>query len=68
MGIFDKPKQSIVVDDVLARLLLKRVGSYPAKSGGSATFDYTISADKTQYVLTVQLDESGDVLGIEMES
>jgi hypothetical protein len=68
IGIFDKPKESIVVDDFLARLFLKGVGSYPARSGGSATFDYTISADRTQYVLAVQLDESGEVLGIEMES
>ena len=68
MGIFDKPKEAIAVDDVLARLILKRVGSYPAKGGGSATFDYTISADTSQYILAVQLDESGGVLGIEMES
>jgi hypothetical protein len=68
MGIFDKPKESIVVDDVMARLFLKRVGSYPSKGGGSATFDYAISPDTSQYILAVQLDESGGVLGIEMES
>jgi hypothetical protein len=66
--IFGKPKESIAVDDVLGRLLLARVGSYPSKSGGTATFDYTIDAVETQYVLAVQLDESGDVIGIEMES
>jgi hypothetical protein len=68
LRIFEKPRESIGADDVLARLLLKRVGSYPAKSGGSATFDYTIGAEESQYVLAVQLDESGAVVGIAMES
>ena len=67
-AIFGKPVESIAVDDFLARLFMKRVGSYPAKGGGTATFDYTISTDETQYILSVQLDESGEVLGIEMES
>ena len=67
-AIFGKPAESIAVDDFLAHLFLKRVGSYPAKRGGTATFDYTISTDETQYILSVQLDESGEVLGIEMES
>jgi hypothetical protein len=67
-AIFGKPVESIAVDDFLAHLFLKRVGSYPAKRGGTATFDYTISTDETQYILSVQLDESGEVLGIEMES
>jgi hypothetical protein len=67
-AIFDKAKGSISVEDVLAHLLLRRVGSYPAKAGGSATLDYTIAAEESQYVLAVQLDESGGVIGIEMES
>jgi hypothetical protein len=68
LRIFEKPKESIRAEDVLTRLRLKRVGSYPAKSGGSATFDYTIGVDESQYVLAVQLDESGGVVGIAMES
>jgi len=68
LRIFGKPKETIGAEDVLARLHLARVGSYPAKSGGSATFDYTIDADESQYVLAVQLDESGRVVGIAMES
>ncbi len=67
-AIFDKAKDAVTVEDVLSRLLLRRVGSYPAKAGGSATLDYTIVADESQYVLAVQLDESGDVIAIEMES
>jgi len=66
--IFDKAKGSITVEDVLSRLLLRRVGSYPAKAGGSATLDYTIGTEELQYVLAVQLDESGGVTAIEMES
>jgi hypothetical protein len=67
-AIFDKAKDAVTVEDVLSRLLLRRVGSYPAKAGGSATLDYTIVADESQYVLAVQLDETGDVIAIEMES
>jgi hypothetical protein len=68
LRIFAKPKESIGPEDVLSRLLLERVGAYPAKSGGSATFDYSIGRDETQYVLAVQLDESGGVVGISMQS
>lgn len=68
LRLFDKPKGAIAAEDVLSRLLLKRVGSYPARGGGSATFDYTIGAGESQYVLAVQLDESGAVVGIAMES
>jgi hypothetical protein len=52
--------------DFLARMFLRRVGVYPSE--GYASFDYTISLEETQYVLTVRIDEEGEVLGVGMES
>jgi len=67
-GIFGKSRDAISVEDFLAHLHPRWVNLYPAKGGGTATFDYTIGADATQYVLAVGIDEDGAVLGIEMES
>ncbi len=67
-GIFAKARDAISVDDFLTHLYPRWVNLYPAKGGGTATFDYTISADATQYVLAVGIDEDGEVLGVEMES
>ena len=67
-GIFGKAREAISAEDFLAHLYARWVNLYPAKGGGTATFDYTISADATQYVLAVGIDEEGEVLGVEMES
>jgi hypothetical protein len=67
-GIFAKAREAISVEDFLTHLYPRWVNLYPAKGGGTATFDYTISADATQYVLAVGIDEDGEVLGVEMES
>jgi hypothetical protein len=64
--IFGKPRESVAIQDFLPRLILTRAGLYPSE--GYASFDYTISADESQYVLSVRLDEDGEVLGVEMES
>jgi hypothetical protein len=67
-GIFAKARDAISVEDFLTHLYPRWVNLYPARAGGTATFDYTISADATQYVLAVGIDEEGEVLGVEMES
>jgi hypothetical protein len=67
-GLFAKDRDAITVDDFLGHLYARWANLYPAKGGGTATFDYTISADATPYVLAVGIDEDGVVLGVEMES
>ena len=66
--MFGTAKNSVGIDAFLAATFLRRVGLYPAASGGYATFDYTIGMDETDYLLAVRFNEEGKVVGIEMES
>jgi hypothetical protein len=66
--IFGKAKDAVATEDFFRSLFLHRVGLYPSSAGGSATFDYTLGANETDYVLAVTFDEDGTVVGVEMES
>lgn len=40
----------------------------PWESDGSVHIDFALPGDVSQYVLSVELDEDGEVLGVSMES
>jgi len=52
----------------LSRIYLRRVGLYPDNENSCALFDYTIGERLTQYVIAVQFDSEGAILGAVMES
>ena len=60
--------RSLGVDQLLKAIHLKRIGLYPDSDDYVAVFDYTIDEDATDYVLAVQFDEAGAVIGISMDS
>lgn len=59
---------SLGVDQLLNAIHLNRIGLYPGSEDYVAVFDYTIDADATDYILAVEFDESGQVVGISMDS
>jgi len=68
---------SIIKDDnssdsndkkLLKSLKLKRIGIYPYDKENFAIFDYTISEELTQYLITVYLNSNGEIMDISMES
>ena len=52
----------------LSRIYLHRVGLYPDSHNSCVLFDYTIGERLTQYVIVVQFDAEGAILGAVMES
>jgi hypothetical protein len=60
--------KSLGVEQLLKAIHLKRIGLYPDSDDYVAVFDYTIDEDATNYVLAVEFDEAGAVIGISMDS
>jgi hypothetical protein len=52
----------------LTRMVLERVGLYPADETRTAVFDYTLDQDATNYLVAVSFDAEGVVTSIDMES
>jgi hypothetical protein len=63
-----KNVESLGVDQLLNAIHLNRIGLYPDSEDYVAVFDYTIDADATDYILAVEFDKSGQVVGISMDS
>ena len=53
---------------LLKAIHLKRIGLYPDSEDYVAVFDYMIDEDASDYILAVEFDESGTVVGISMDS
>ena len=59
---------SITPEQLISRLVLKRVGLYPADDAHTAVFDYALDGDVTNYLLVVYFAAGGEVASVEMES
>lgn len=60
--------KNLGVDQLLEAIHLKRIGLYPDSDDYVAVFDYTIDENATDYVLAVEFDETGAVIGVSMDS
>ena len=58
----------IGADQLLAAIGLHRVGLYPEKTQQVAVFDYMLAGEISDYLLSVEFDVNGRVLGVSMES
>jgi hypothetical protein len=58
----------LTVDHLLDALQLQRIGLYPGSDDLTAVFDYTIDSEATDYILAVEFDRDGEVLGMSMDS
>jgi Protein of unknown function (DUF2004) len=56
------------IDHLLDALQLKRIGLYPESDGFAAVFDYSIDEEATDYILAMEFDRDGEVIGISMDS
>ena len=63
-----KDASTLGVEHLLRTLHLQRIGLYPDSEDYVAVFDYSLDPDATQYILAVEFDSSGDVVGISMDS
>jgi hypothetical protein len=63
-----KDTGALGVEHLLSSLHLRRIGLYPDSEDYVAIFDYSLDPDATQYILAVEFDSSGRVVGISMES
>lgn len=50
-----------IIEQLLNKVYLKRVGFYPDNDDQFAVFDYTIGERLTDYLIVVNLNKSGDV-------
>jgi hypothetical protein len=62
------PASAITTELFASRLVLQRVGLYPADEARTAVFDYSLDGDVTNYLLVVAFDAGGEVTSVEMES
>ena len=60
--------KNLGIRQLLNAIHLKRIGLYPDSDDPIAVFDYTIDEDATNYLLSIEFDEAGAVIGISMES
>lgn len=58
----------LTIDHLVDALQLKRIGLYPGSDDLTAVFDYTIDEEATDYILAVEFDRDGEVIGISMDS
>ena len=63
-----KDTGALGVQQLLGSLHLRRIGLYPESEDYVAVFDYSLDPDVTQYILAVEFDSSGNVVGISMDS
>ena len=56
------------IQHLLDALQLKRIGLYPDSEDLVAVFDYAIDEQATDYLLAVEFDGEGAVIGISMDS
>lgn len=56
------------VEHLLKSLRLQRIGLYPESEDYVAVFDYSVDEEATQYILAVEFDAAGTVVGISMDS
>lgn len=63
-----KDTAALGVEHLLSSLHLQRIGLYPDSEDYVAVFDYSLDPDTTQYILAVEFDSSGRVVGISMDS
>jgi hypothetical protein len=56
------------INHLLEALQLKRIGLCPGSEGFCAVFDYTIDEQATDYILAVEFDNDGEVVGLSMDS
>jgi hypothetical protein len=56
------------IQHLLDALQLKRIGLYPDSEDLVAVFDYAIDEEATDYLLAVEFDAEGAVIGISMDS
>jgi len=58
----------LTIEHLLDTLQLKRIGLYPGSDDLTAVFDYTIDQEATDYILAMEFDRDGELLGISMDS
>lgn len=63
-----KDTDALGVEHLLGSLHLQRIGLYPDSEDYVAVFDYSLDPDATQYILAVEFDSSGHVVGVSMDS
>lgn len=63
-----EPPTTLTVEHLLRGLRLRRIGLYPESDDYLAVFDYSVDEEATQYILAVEFDASGSVVGISMDS
>jgi hypothetical protein len=63
-----KDTAALGVEHLLSSLHLQRIGLYPDSEDYAAIFDYSLDPDATQYILAVEFDSSGRIVGISMDS
>lgn len=56
------------IQHLLDALQLKRIGLYPDSEDMVAVFDFTVDEEATDYLLAVEFDGEGAVIGISMDS
>lgn len=54
--------------EMLARLVLVRIGLYPEQQDRQVLFDYSIDSDATNYLICVAFDSGGQLVSVDMES
>ena len=63
-----KDASTLKVEHLLRSLHLQRIGLYPDSEDYVAVFDFSLDPNATQYILAVEFDASGEVVGVSMES
>ena len=58
----------LTIEHLLDALQLKRIGLFPGSDDLTAVFDYTIDLEATDYILAMEFDRDGEVIGISMDS
>jgi len=55
-------------EKLFQKLKLVRIGIYPLENSYYSIFDYTIGENYTQYLISIQIDKTGKIIDITMES
>jgi hypothetical protein len=63
-----KDASTLTVQHLLRSLHLQRIGLYPDSEDYVAVFDFSLDPEATQYILVVEFDAAGEVVGVSMES
>jgi hypothetical protein len=63
-----KDASTLNVQHLLRSLHLQRIGLYPDSEDHVAVFDFSLDPGATQYILAVEFEASGEVVGVSMES